>query len=1006
MRKSYPGGEGDAAARLFRLRTALAAMLLAVIWMAAGVDAVEISVRREGADVLVSNPHYSLAVSPSAGGRITSFVYRGTETTLTTDGGRGGLLAEEHTARRPFAVRELTENDDAVRLVLVCEEREFDLTKRFLFRGDRHWFDVEIEVANRTRAPLAGEPTPALRSLAVPGGEDAAARQFYCMDMGRGSEIHSRESFLAALYGDGQPDRSLRWIAVTDPASRRGLGFAITHGGCAPLLPLRAADTVEFGWRMPTVPAGRKLTSRIRVVPLEGFTAVTELTPQYAAHTGISETEDGLEMSLKLLALESGLKEVSFVSRTFDAEGRELAPLDPLLFEEIEPMQQVSGETQLPDGEARPDWIVQELYSRGSLQGRSAVATAPSLTELSAEIEPQAQPDLEELPGGAPVPGGLIPLSDAMRERGFVVWEFTGVPALSEERELRFDLTSGERRTIFLGLRALKGIEEFRITLAGSGAESGAVQNLPPAAMYTWRVLEEANGGAFLAPFRQTALQQGELVWLALTADAEGLRPGDYACNVVLAGDGTPWEMTCRVTVSDPLADARTAFGLWYAGNGFAGSSMQALREYGVDAATLDIAALAADGALENLAEPHGSAALSLLSLCSRRGLQPPRSAGPEVLLMPEVQPVWLLRANAATPSSVLTCGRYGYRPALVCDHLPMAAARYSLGAGRPRHWLVAGGPSSGTVGALIEDESLAPDDNVWLYMDLRDADWRWAATSVPAAVWAATWQGLAGVAVSCDAPPGTADRQPVVWHIVRDACSDASLWRAALKRARDLARPDADPDARTAALFAASSLEGVIGNSEDCVLTVRETDVGGGLAPRVVPEPGLAAVSIGRFSEARRKTTMAARDLVESVAQTPGQAYWRGVPMIEGNAVKWSIVADVGEQAWKAALALQKGIRERSGYTVQVSRAFPNRVEGSPLNPSIVWVTTANHDMQGLPDAIATALARRPDAPVVAEKLEDGTMVVVLRDDAYLEQLLRTILPRPSFFAPARDVR
>jgi hypothetical protein len=297
--------------------------------------------------------------------------------------------------------------------------------------------------------------------------------------------------------------------------------------------------------------------------------------------------------------------------------------------------------------------------------------------------------------------------------------------------------------------------------------------------------------------------------------------------------------------------------------------------------------------------------------------------------------------------------------------------------------------------------------ETVWLYLDLNEADWQRAATQVRSALWAAAWQGLAGVAVSCAAPPAEADRQPAIWHVLRDAVSEVALWRESRTRARVLAEAGAATTApRIRPRLAAEALDGVVGPAPGCDLVLESHRRAFGTVLRVA----LAGegAPLNRFESARHKVIDLASQL--SAPAQSGRAgeplYWRGMPLLEDGRVRWRIVAASGEQAWKTATGLQEFLQRTAGCAVPLSRAFPRLEAGGAPMPSLIWVITDGAGGTGLPEAVQSAIAGRSGAPLVTVQLKDGPRVAVLCDSRSLNALLRTFQRQTALYPTARQVQ
>jgi len=320
--------------------------------------------------------------------------------------------------------------------------------------------------------------------------------------------------------------------------------------------------------------------------------------------------------------------------------------------------------------------------------------------------------------------------------------------------------------------------------------------------------------------------------------------------------------------------------------------------------------------------------------------------------------------------------------------------------------WLVRNGCGPGEVREMIEGGVVGASDVVWLHLNLTGADWRHAALEVRSALWAAAWQGLAGLAVSGPRPTGHVDRQLVLWHILRDARGEAALWR----QVRDAARQQAgDTSAmqpeRRRRLLLLGTVDALVGPEQQCDLRVAPQKRAFGSVYRVVgPDGDLPALD--RFEQARRK-------VLELLSQAPDTApvvpwrglYWGGTPLVEDGDPRCAIVAMEGEAAWKTGLRLQATVLERTGVTVPLTRTFPGTPTGADPLPGLIWVIAGDGDGSSLPDTVRAAVGDRPGARLVTARYRNAR-VAVLRNGRTLDALLRALRPEPHLYPLAQHVR
>jgi len=990
------------------------AFWLALLLCAAAVSADpgprDISLRQDGDDLVVSNPFYTLRISTQRGGRIVSCISDDRQMTRLCPDGRGGLLGEIHTDEMPCHVRQWRRDGSRIVLDMETDAGDLRVLRELTFRADRPWFTVRFTFQNHSQYTMAGAAAPALRHLVEPQGQKAAGRQFYCMDSGRGAEVMPAEDFMARLHMPAARAGWLRWMAVAEPASRRALGFSLPHGGCRPLRPERTdRGGMTFGWAYPPLPAGHQLASTLLVVPLDGFSAVTGLGDLFAADSLVTRDDAGLTSHLQIMPLEDGLEQVSLITRAFDARGQELDPFDPVLFDDLDALQVYREQVTAPESEVEPAWLVHELYSRGQSVGRFAVPVGRAESDVpdgSAAAEMPTIEPIDETSSGAPT----LPSPVAEGEGPFVLWRFDGQRAPHELKDLEIVLTRAEKRTVFLGLRALQPVETFRLALAGLAPRQAGAHTLPPAAAYLWRVNENGPSGPYLTPLTEMSLAEGTTTWLAVTVDAAPLAPGRYTARLVATAGDHANEISLSARVLDRPGPDADAFGLWYLADAPTPAARAKLLASGVSGLTLPESTEAE--AVANIAPPSngGDAAMSLLAFGAGDGALPPSLPSPGSTLTGLVHPVWLLRAWGAPPGALSRTLASGYVPAVLCDRLTSLPEHVQSADGRTRMWLVKDGCAPGKASELVTAGVMNPSDPVWMYLDVDGMDWQQAAIEVRSALWAAAWQGLAGVAVEAPPPLPQVDRQLAIWHILRDARSEVALWRQmrdTARRALDATAMDSPNDLKARRLLLFEGLDQMVGTEPDSDLVVTRRRMNSREVYRVTGPTGQRQPSLSRFEACRRKVMGLYADVADASRSVPPEGlYWRGIPLVQDGVVQWSIMAGEGEAAWKTALALQRAIQDQSGRTVNLSRAFVTMDDEPQAAAAVLWVVAGEEDGQSLPERLRDALAERGGAALVTVRLDDGRMAAVLRNGRSLSALLGTFRASPRMYPGARDVR
>ncbi len=991
--------------RILGLGAVLCALLLA---SAASAGEPGATLRREGDRLIVANQFYNVTIGLEAGGRIISFIFDGTQMTAVCADGHGGLMEEVHSADFPFELLKQEETEDGVSVLLAATAGQMRILRQYSFQADRPSVLVEHTFENESGFALSGEWAPALRSLVLPAGGRETGRELYCRNLGLGGEALPASRVLArvgqASSAEGNAADSLRWLAVAEPAARRALGFALFSGGCRPLRPLRPLGPgIVLGWSYPAVPAGQSMTVRTLIVPLDGLAAVAELNESFAADSLPEPGRGRLASRFSIMPVTGPMREVSVFTRTYDQAGRELTLCDTLPFDALRPGR-LSSATITCSGGGEPAWLLHEVYSEGAPVGQFAVPVGPGGPAFPVKAPQLPLPKVQPLEGQeALAPGSLIPLTEAHRKNGLLLWRFDGAPPLTALEQLPLTLAEGERRTVFLGVRALRPFETLRFALAGAPLEPAEARPLPPSAACLWQVSDDASGAAWLTPLTELTLRENQTQWLALTADASQLRAGRYAAHLVASAEATLVEVPVFIEVLRVSEAGGDLFALWYL-DGLTTEQLSEpvlakLRSYGVSGLTVAELGPGRPAAVD-AAQKLG---FSLLAFSGRGEALPPAGRAGGLTLLACPQPTWLMRAGSTSVGMLDVTARMGYGPALICERLSAVRPELFSGKGSFPFWLVKDGCEPGVVPQLIGSGALSGLEPVWVYLDLNGADWRQAVTDVRSAAWAAAWQGLAGLAVSCPPPSKEVDRQSPLWHVVRDACRDVALWRQARLLAQ---RAMEGGQATTHALFVLQQLELVVGTADGSHLVLQAERRPFCRLYRVAPSGGRSDLALTQFDSARDLVLALTAELEQAApVRAPEQLHWERMPLLDEGEVRWAIAAPDGEASWKTALAFQKAVADLTGKQIPVARTFVEPA-AKPGAPSLVWVVTDRTDLQGLPGAAQKALAERGAAPLASVRLDGGAVVAFIRDDCDIEALLRTFHSQPNAFAPAHDVR
>jgi hypothetical protein len=976
-----------------------AASVLAALTTVSPVQPVEsLAASRQGSDLLVRSSGWQATIDiPSA--RIRSFLLDGMELTRLEASGRGGWAADPASHRPEFSLVDQRTTPVDLDVLLAADGPDLRVTRRFTFRPDRPWVRVDTTWENLSPFAMSGPSSPTVTNLALPGGV-ARGTEIYSIDRGNGAEVLSPELFVARLYSDPTA-RALRWAAVTDPAKRVAVAFRLDQPGARLVPPRRSSDgTLTLGWRYPCVPAGHTLTTSFTVLPLRGLAAISELNGHFAADSSPRNANGRVRSRLEIMPLGDALREVSVVSRTYDADGREMDLCAPLLLSAAKPLSATGGTVIGTSARSPVAWIEHEVFAQGASLGKFTVPTEAHLRARPPHLAREGV--LPPAPRPIPMQGsaaGMTP-QDVRRTGGKLeLWQFDRPGRPESLQDLDLTVRAGSARTVYLGISSPSPVADLTLALQRNGPDQPPASPVPPAAVQFWR-LNEDDGPAMLEPFTSASLDPGQTAWCAVTADAGSLAAGTYAGRVMIGSGAERQEVRLVLRVVGRPAPSPRAFGLWYLGSACgapsSGAALSRLCEFGVDGVTLPASC---PDELRWNAEQLG---FSILAFSSAGGTGAPGPAAPQRTATALPWPLWIVQGDALPSAAQQLAARAGYVPAVVCTDLDSAAQSVPRRPER-RFLLVRDGCPEGAATRLLASGMLGAGEPVWLCLDIEGIDWRRAALELRSLLWAAAWQGLAGVAVLCEAPEEAAGRQWAIWHILRDACDEVAMWRAARSACRRLGQ-GSDGSPATMAVLAREELERVVGPSDHCLLRVRQQSSGPPYT-EVAPENGERCLRMAQFSRAWQATLRATPPGSPRVPPgTPCPLYWQDVPLLEGERLLWAITAPAGEQPWVAGRALQEAIRNRSGRTVLLQRSLPDLTEAGPFR--LVWLLDGESVLGSLPDAYRRVLTHPGRRGVVVAQVNGGPVVVLVAGQKHMGTVLHALRDEPDLYSPARRVR
>jgi hypothetical protein len=302
----------------------------------------------------------------------------------------------------------------------------------------------------------------------------------------------------------------------------------------------------------------------------------------------------------------------------------------------------------------------------------------------------------------------------------------------------------------------------------------------------------------------------------------------------------------------------------------------------------------------------------------------------------------------------------------------------------------------------------LQPEHSVWLFLDLRGADWRRAALQARSAFWAAAWQGLAGAAVLCPAAAEQVDSQSVLRHVLRDAREEAALGARALRRGAEMVGlPAGEGELAVSQARVIAETESLVGDKAGCLIGVETCRLPFRNVQRAVVRGPLADAPLTGFQTAKGRAVRLLEELdrIAPAGKKWTNLYWHGSPLLVDGRVRWAIWTGGIAALRGTAEKIQQGIEARTGEVVPIVRQFPTtETLTGDSRPLIVWVVTNGELLAALPDPVRAALTAGRQPRTVP--LEGGTLAVLVPKEVDTEALLGGFLPTKTPYAPASEVR
>ncbi|MFP4176290.1 MAG: hypothetical protein ACLFT2_03615 [Candidatus Brocadiia bacterium] len=811
----------------------------------------------------VTGRHYRVVIRPDAGGRITLLEVRdGAQGDITRwdEKTYGGMLGEFQTAGADYEVVERDEGEDRTVIVLRGEAGALTVVKRFEFLHESPAIQVDVRFENHSSHGQMGHEAPALQMLVHPESNDSRLGRYYCVGDEASARITVAQRAIRELHPEVNGVEHPRWLAVSDSSSRRGAGVLFTDDG-----PARAGvvktpeDNLMLRWSYSPLAPHESVETRLLLIPFGRFSALSEVNDRFLADTMVEyDGEDAYEGRFRIMPVEKDLEEVSVVPRLYRRDGTEEQPGEPLVFDRVVAGEVADGEITIEDVPREAGWILYEVYSEGTLAGKFLlrISSDARMPDVDMPSRSEVRRDLLE----DDRPGAYEP---AERTEEFVLLRphREGEDSVAEPLSLR--LVSGEKETVFLDVRAIEDIESLEMNMgSGEGGQEKEGTPLPASAGYA-RAVREEDDLAVLDSASETQIDEGEAAGFALTVDTSGLEPGRYSAGIYLEGDNDSLMVPLEVEISPVEVGDLGPFEVWCRPDRL---SAQLLRRGQEAGASGFVTGLSGAGKVVELQEAAGGRPLAL-GQPGRGGLPELEGQGQDDAGRSDLY--WVFYDTADTPDAPTLPGS-AFAPVLWADWASSFGkesvwAELDADFGFATHLPEDSPEERGGLGEM----GISMEDILWR-VDLRDLGWREAEAALRRAFWAATWAGMRGVLIHCDVQPDLADEELVLWHMIRDAREEVSVFNAT-KRDVERLESSADNDTAQAVLRVRvmNELDRILGRAEECAVSVSGRPMGFGRYFTAYSGGEMGIVGQSRFVRRR---------LVRMLEEIHGQL-WKGGP-------------------------------------------------------------------------------------------------------------------------------
>lgn len=961
---------------------------------------------------VVENRFYKLTIRPDAGACISSLQYgRGGKTELTgwDRGNLRGLFQESHTADFAYEVSTGNATPDEVFLEFKRQAGPLTIRKRYRFRREVPVFELSLVFENSSSHILGGPDAPGLSATILPGEGQQMRSGYFCFEGAHGPGAVTAASVLRELHPLSPVAGPLYWLSVTDTVTRRGLGFVFLDGaGQKAWAESNASGTIQLRWAYQKIPPRTRLTSKLLVVPLQRFSAVSGLDRNFAADTIAENREGKKRVTLRLMAVSTPLKDVSVVTRTYGKEGTELDPCDTLLFERLEPYHPVTKSVWVRAGEKKPVWLQHEVYVEGKKTGEFFVQTGqdgspPRGRKMQLPLAKEQKID----PPAAPVKKISEIANEDDNKRGFLVRRLGTREYSGSDIPVEIPLFRREKETVFFRISALQDLETFRASLASSTGESA--RSLHPASAFLWKVEIPVSGVARLIPWEKQPLKTGAELWFALTVDASRLEPGSYSGKVFLEAAEKALQIPLAVRVFPVTISRKDGFAFWYMDGSDQEtvprqSVFERLSDYSVGAASWRVNAVSAAQNLDGILQKSERSGLDLsgifcpggsLATAEKVGVRGPIPGG----MLAAGQPSWILWLGPNLSGKIDSLKGIGFRPAICLRRFQRLGNDFVREQSTPMHWLVGGGAQKERVDELIEDGKLHKEDSLWTFCDPREQSWERAALELRRRFVGAVWEGMAGAVVVQNRPVVGMETQELLWHVLRDAREEAAVFATARDaKVRLLAGSSESRTENTSRAEVFGGLERLFGGDNSSRIRVQRKKIPFGQISLGTINGSERTNSIAAFRKLKGEALrllIKARALPEKVLNH-NTVYWKSRIVLaegEGKCAFWNVN---GQEIPEGLRALKLHLEKLVGASLPVIERYP-LLERSELN--VLWIDKKEASGEEFPEEVRKLASATPDGSCRSWVDKTGLKIVIVGPEAAPENLIHVLSTRPLVY-------